>query len=55
MKVFTDKEITADCVLASACLPHLFKAVEIDGEYYWDGGLHGKPSTVSTYLLVPFT
>jgi NTE family protein len=43
VKVFTDKEITADCVLASACLPHLFKAVEIDGEYYWDGGYMGNP------------
>jgi NTE family protein len=43
VKVFTDKEITPDCVLASACLPHLFKAVEIDGEYYWDGGYMGNP------------
>ena len=43
VKVFTDKEITADCVLASACLPHLFKAVEINGEYYWDGGYMGNP------------
>jgi NTE family protein len=43
VKVFTDKEITADSVLASACLPHLFKAVEIEGEYYWDGGYMGNP------------
>lgn len=43
VKVFTEKEITADCVLASACLPHLFKAVEIDGEHYWDGGYMGNP------------
>jgi NTE family protein len=43
VKVFTDREITADCVLASACLPHLFKAVAINGEYYWDGGYMGNP------------
>jgi NTE family protein len=43
VKVFTDKEITSDCVLASACLPFLYKAVEIDGEHYWDGGYMGNP------------
>jgi NTE family protein len=44
IKVFTDKEITADCVLASACLPFLYQAVEVDGEYYWDGGYMGNPA-----------
>jgi NTE family protein len=44
IKVFTDKEITADCVLASACLPFLYQAVEIDGEHYWDGGYMGNPA-----------
>src|SRR5262249_6569890 len=44
IKVFTDKEITADCVLAAACLPFLYQAVEIDGEYYWDGGDMGNPA-----------
>jgi NTE family protein len=44
IKVFTDREITADCVLASACLPFLYQAVEIDGEYYWDGGYMGNPA-----------
>jgi NTE family protein len=44
IKVFTEKEITADCVLASACLPFLYQAVEIDGEYYWDGGYMGNPA-----------
>jgi len=43
VKIFTDKEITADCVLASACLPTLYKAVEVDGEHYWDGGYMGNP------------
>jgi len=44
IKVFTDKEITAECVLASACLPFLYQAVEIDGEHYWDGGYMGNPA-----------
>ena len=44
IKVFTDKEITADCVLASACLPFLYQAVEVDGEHYWDGGYMGNPA-----------
>lgn len=43
VKVFPTKEISADVVLASACLPFLFQAVEIDGEAYWDGGYMGNP------------
>ena len=43
-KVFAREEITADAVMASACLPQLFKAVEIDGEAYWDGGYMGNPA-----------
>jgi len=42
--VFYTHEITLDVALASACLPFLFKAVEIDGEYYWDGGYMGNPA-----------
>ena len=42
-KIFTNKEITVDAILASACLPFLFQAVEIDGEFYWDGGYMGNP------------
>ncbi len=42
-KIFNTQEISADAVMASACLPHLFKAVEIDGEAYWDGGFMGNP------------
>ena len=41
--VFKDGEISVDAVLASACLPFLFQAVEIDGHYYWDGGYMGNP------------
>ncbi|MBA3665278.1 MAG: patatin-like phospholipase family protein [Bacteroidetes bacterium] len=42
-KIFSNKDITVDAVMASACLPFLFQAVEIDGEYYWDGGYMGNP------------
>jgi NTE family protein len=44
VKVFETREITADAVMASACLPFLFQAVEIDGEAYWDGGYMGNPA-----------
>jgi NTE family protein len=42
-RVFNTDEVTADVVLASACLPYLFQAVCIEGEYYWDGGFMGNP------------
>jgi NTE family protein len=44
LRIFRQGELTADAVLASACLPLLFQAVEIDGEAYWDGGYAGNPS-----------
>ena len=44
VKVFQDGEIGRDAVLASACLPQTFRAVEIDGSAYWDGGYMGNPS-----------
>ena len=43
-RVFRNREITPDVMLASACLPTLFQAVEIDGEPYWDGGYSGNPT-----------
>ena len=43
-RVFRNPEITPDVMLASACLPTLFQAVEIDGEAYWDGGYSGNPT-----------
>ena len=43
IRVFQNAELTADHVLASACLPLLFKAVMIDGQPYWDGGYTGNP------------
>lgn len=42
--VFRNREITPDVLLASACLPTTFQAVEIDGEPYWDGGYSGNPT-----------
>lgn len=44
VRVFGAGEISADAVLASACLPFLFQAIEIDGEHYWDGGYMGNPA-----------
>jgi NTE family protein len=43
-RVFRNGEITPDVLLASACLPTLFQAIEIDGESYWDGGYSGNPT-----------
>ncbi|MBO9421893.1 patatin-like phospholipase family protein [Labrenzia sp. R4_2] len=43
IRVFSEKEVTLDAVMASACLPQLYQAVEIDGEPYWDGGFMGNP------------
>ena len=59
-RVFRNAEITPDVLLASACLPTMFQAVEIDGELYWDGGYSGNPTitplvrecTASDILLV---
>jgi len=48
VRIFTRPEITEETVMASACLPLLFRAVEIDGVPYWDGGYSGNPA------LVPF-
>jgi NTE family protein len=44
VKVFTNREVTAEAVMASACLPFMFQAVEIDSEAYWDGGYMGNPA-----------
>jgi NTE family protein len=44
IKVFQTPAITVEAVLASACLPPYFQAVEIEGEHYWDGGYLGNPA-----------
>lgn len=43
-EIFTGKRVTLDSVMASACLPTLYKAVEIDGVPYWDGGYTANPA-----------
>jgi NTE family protein len=43
LRVFRREDVSADVVMASAALPHVFRAVEIDGEPYWDGGFTGNP------------
>ncbi len=43
-RVFRNADLTPDVLLASACLPTLFQAIEIDGEAYWDGGYVGNPT-----------
>lgn len=43
VRIFRTPEITVNTVLASCCLPFIFKAIEIDGDYYWDGGYTGNP------------
>ncbi len=48
VKRFDRTRLTVDKVMASACLPYLFQAVEVDGEDYWDGGYSGNP------ILYPF-
>src|SRR4029077_17942748 len=42
--IFRNAELTPEVLLASACLPTLFQAIEIDGEAYWDGGYGGNPT-----------
>lgn len=44
LRVFRREDISADVVMASAALPHVFRAVEIEGEPYWDGGFTGNPA-----------
>ncbi len=43
-RVFTCPELSPNVLMASACLPQVFQAVEIEGEYYWDGGYMGNPA-----------
>ena len=43
LRVFRNKDVTSDALLASAWLPFMFQAIEVDGEAYWDGGYSGNP------------
>jgi NTE family protein len=52
-RVFANKDLSVDAVLASACLPQMFPAVEIDGEPYWDGGYTGNPAITALLRKLP--
>jgi NTE family protein len=43
-RVIANDAMSIDALLASACVPELFQAVELDGERYWDGGYCGNPT-----------
>jgi NTE family protein len=49
VRIFHRSELTIDMLMASACLPTVFQAVEIDGEAFWDGGYMGNPPLFPLY------
>jgi NTE family protein len=51
IRIFTNAELTADHLMASACLPQLFQAVTIDGTPYWDGGYTGNPALFPLFTV----
>jgi NTE family protein len=52
-RVFDNRDISVDAVLASACLPHMFRSIIIDGEPYWDGGYTGNPAMLAILPPLP--
>lgn len=50
VRIFEGDDITSDAIMASACLPTLFQAVEIDGAPYWDGGYTGNPALFPLFV-----
>ncbi|MCB4770734.1 patatin-like phospholipase family protein [Ancylobacter sp. Lp-2] len=52
VRVFSKRELTPSAIMASACLPFMFQAVEIDGVPYWDGGYMGNPAMFPFYDAV---
>jgi NTE family protein len=52
-RIFTNQYVSVDALLASACLPQLYRTVEIDGEPYWDGGWTGNPALVPLIRKMP--
>jgi NTE family protein len=53
-RLFRRREMTVECVLASACLPTIHHAVAIDGHAYWDGGFSANPDLVTLGRESPF-
>jgi NTE family protein len=52
-RTFDNRDISVDAVLASACLPYMFRSVIIDGEPYWDGGYTGNPAMLAILPPLP--
>ena len=52
-RTFDNRDISVDAVLASACLPHVFRSIIIDGEPYWDGGYTGNPAMLAILPPLP--
>lgn len=44
LRIFNEHELTSDHLLASACLPNIHRAIELDGKHYWDGGFSANPA-----------
>ena len=53
VRIFNRHNLTSDMIMASACLPFMFQAVEIDGVPYWDGGYMGNPVLFPFYSQSP--
>ena len=49
-RVFQNAELSLDVLLASACLPQVYQAVQIGEDFYWDGGYTGNPALAPLYL-----
>ena len=49
-RVFHNAELSADVLLASACLPQVYQAVQLGDDFYWDGGYTGNPALAPLYL-----
>jgi NTE family protein len=49
-RVFQNAELSVDVLLASACLPQAYRAVQIGEDFYWDGGYTGNPALAPLYL-----
>jgi len=54
-RVFENAELSADVLLASAALPQVYQAVEVEGEHYWDGGYTGNPALTPLHLYTDAT
>jgi NTE family protein len=63
IRIFHNREISADTLMATSCVPTMFQAVKVDGEFYWDGGYVANPAIfplidecdVAEVVLVPLT